>query len=171
MLQFLESVTIVLLLVLSVAIIVLFFVYTGLDKRRFRIERQLDKVLPLVRKWMSELRPLAADGVLVADGAAVAAACDQFLSTRKLMRRLDALSQLNELAAGLVCRADVELTEDQREHDANVQELQGMVRDFFSMYPIMADDYNKRIEKPVYKLGAKLMRFRPVPDLSKLEKA
>ncbi len=170
LLKILNAVTIVLLLVISVAVIVLFFIYTGLDKRRFRIERQLDKVLPLVRKWVELVRALSADGVLM-EAPEVIPACDQFLQARKLKKRLEALHVLSENHSLLVCRLGAELTEEQTQRYADMQEVEGMIQDFFSMYPLMADDYNKRLEKPVVAQCGKLMRFFPAPDLSGLDRS
>ena len=165
--SFLEYVLVILLMLVSVAVIVGFFIYTGLDKRRFRIERQLDKVLPIVKKWVTEVQLLSEAGIL--GGAPdVPEACRRFLSTKKLMPRLEALAVLSDHSEALVCRLGEELSGEQAERYADMLEYEHMLRDFFSMYPIMAGEYNKRLEKPVYAQGGKLMRFRPAPALDGL---
>ena len=169
LMKILEYALIVVLMVVSLAVIVSFFVYTGLDKRRFRIDRQLDKVLPLVKKWVEFLGALSAAGVLGCEE--VTEACRSFLATKKLHKRLDALGALALDYRTLSCRVGVEMTSEQSAIYAEVIDIKGMLRDFFSMYPIMADDYNSKLAKPVYKQLGKLMGFRPAPDLKNLEKA
>ena len=165
--SFWEYELIILLMLVSVAVIVGFFVYTGLDKRRFRIERQLDKILPIMKKWVSEVQLLSEAGVL--GGAPdVPEACRAFLATKKLMPRLDALAILSDHSEDLVCRLGADLEPEQAERYADMLEYEHMLRDFFGMYPIMAGDYNKQLEKPVFAQGGKLMRFRPAPELDGL---
>lgn len=167
LMQILEYVLIVVLMAISFAVIVAFFVYSGLDKRRFRIERQLDKVLPIMKQWVGAVQELSEAGVL-GGAPEVPAACRAFLGTKKLARRLDALEVLAQHSGDLVCRLGAELDPAQAECYADMQEHEHLLRDFFGMYPIMADDYNKRLEKPVYRQAGALMRFRPVPELGGL---
>lgn len=167
LMQILETILIVALMLISLAVIVAFFVYSGLDKRRFRIERQLDKVLPIMKQWVGAVEELSGAGIL-GGAPEVPEACRAFASTKKLTRRLDALEVLAQHSGDLVCRLGAELTSAQAERYADMQEYEHLLRDFFGMYPIMADDFNKRLEKPVYKQAGALMRFRPAPELSGL---
>lgn len=168
LMKILETAMIVVLLIASLAVIVLFVIYTGLDKRRFRIERQLDKVLPLVKKWVECLGALSGAGVL--GGDEVTAACRQFLSTKRLHKRLDALGVLAQQYKTLQCRLGAEMSHEQSELYADAQELKGMLRDFFAMYPLMSEDYNRKLAKAVYRQAGRMMGFREAPDLKNLEK-
>lgn len=168
LIKILEYALIVVLAAVSLAVIVAFFVYTGLDKRRFRIDRQLDKVLPLVKKWLEFLGKLSGAGVVGC--GEVTEACRAFLATKKLHKRLDALAVLAEHYRTLSCRLGVEMTGEQAEVYAEMQDIKGMLCDFFSMYPIMSEDYNGKLAKPVYSRLGRLMGFRKAPDLKNLEK-
>lgn len=167
LMQILEYVLIVLLMLLSVAVIVGFFIYTGLDKRRFRVERQLDKVLPIMKKWLTLAQGLSEAGVL-GGAPEVPEACRAFLATKKLPRRLAALDILAQHHRDLTCRLGADQTPEQAEQYADFQACGEMLRDFFGMYPIMSREYNRCLDRPVYRQAGKLMRFFPLPDLSGL---
>jgi hypothetical protein len=167
MMKLLEYLTIVILLTLSVAVIFLFFIYNGLDKRRFRVDRQMDKILPLLKKRVELVRDLTGKGILIG-APEIIPACDAFLHTKNLTKRLNALQVLADHHPAMERRLGFELTGTDAERYADLKELENMTRDFFAMYPTMADDYNERLEKPVFAFGAKIMRFKPMPNLDGL---
>ena len=166
MLQFLEYLMIAVLCVVSVAVIVGFIVYCGLDKRRFRMDRQLAGVLPLLKKYLQLIEQLSGEGVLGSEE--VGEACREFLSTKKLTKRLNALSVLSSNYRLLSCRLGVEFTAEQMEIYQKAQDLRELLRDFFVAYPSIAKEYNEKLEKPVSQFCGKLMGFRPAPDMSGL---
>lgn len=133
-----ENVMIAAMGLVAAAMLAVIFVYNGLDRRRFHLERMVKRHKEGLDGWAracEALRP----------GCAKA-----YFAARRLPDQMRCLRQM---------------TQDVTENSEDKLDWQEQLLDFCYNFSQMADDYDRRLERPVIGKLGRLLGFRPVGGL------
>lgn len=123
---------------LAAAMLVVIFVYNGLDRRRFHLERMVKRHKEGLDEWAQAceaLRPGCAR---------------EYFAARKLPDQLRCLRQM---------------AQETPENSDDKLDAQERLLDFCYNFSQMADDYDRRLERPLIGKLGRLLGFRPVGGL------
>lgn len=127
--------------IFAVLMLAIIFIYLRLDKKRFRIEVQFRPVRDALDAWVDAAR----------ERPECAAEAALYAKTRNVTKKYRALAAASEKARG--------------HETARMRECAAELAAFAEVYNDMAGDFNRSLERPVTGRVARLLGFRPLPEL------
>ncbi len=127
--------------IIAVLMLAVIFIYLNLDKKRFRIEVQFRPVREALDAWMDAAR----------ERPECAAEAALYAKTRNVTKKYRALAAASEKARG--------------HETARMRECAAELAAFAEVYNNMVGDFNRALERPATGRVARLIGFRPLPEL------
>lgn len=133
-----ENVIILLMTLVMVAMLIVIFVYNGLDRRRFRLERLFKRNKVALDDWVRACEQIRPD-------------CGKaYFAAKKLPEQMERLRQI---------------VQEVRENSEDKLDIQEQLLDFCYHFSRMAADYDRRLESPLTGWLARLLGFKAVGGL------
>ena len=135
-----EKIQAALMLAAAVLLVALCIFYQSLDRKRFRIERQLRPALPLFNDWAEQCAALEGGEPLYR----------AYRAAKKPAAKYEALAAMARLARG--------------RQTQSMLRAAGELTAFFSVYNSLVKPYNKQLSRPVASRVGRFIGFRPLPE-------
>ena len=146
----------VILIIIAAFIIFLIITYEWIDRRQFSADRNIVRASKqLLPDWCSYLKGE------YSDNEEMLSALTAFETCKKSRKKIEAINAVQAVMNRL-CDGD---DEDSAKNKKIRKQSYNMLREFVSNHNILAEDYNRRMEKKLYIPAVKILRMKEFPLL------
>lgn len=153
MIKVLEVAAILMVLVMIFVILT----YERLDRLQFQMERQWKPVQQLFGEWAEAVESL------FAEDSGIRELAQAFRRAKKPRERVRLADRLFEETCAL-CEDPAAISVERRPYWNRKRNLEEELAPFVRIHNELAESFNEKLEKGMYRMAVKLLRIRPFPQ-------